>query len=60
MKNFDQNYDDIEKLVMNARRMGPSHQGFTSEALLSMNHFALTAIAAELRTIRQLMEEKAQ
>ena len=59
MKNFDQNYDDIEQVVTNESNKS-AHLGFTPEALLSMNHFALIAIAAELRTIRQLMEEKAK
>ena len=62
MKNFEQNYADIENTLSGAAdgHRGKQYQQYTPEVLLSMNHFALIAVAAELRTIRQLMEEKAK
>ena len=56
MANADQNHKDIQKTLeewCNSMGMDPSD-------LHMMGNSALALIAAELRTIRQLLEEKAK
>ena len=62
MKSFEQNRGDIDAVVngVHDTPMGKEQLGFTPEALQGMGNCALVIIAAELRTIRQLLEEKAK
>ena len=62
MKSFEQNYNDIGEDLVESINTSEAKWPRTTppEALQAAHYRAQLIIAAELRTIRQLMEEKAK